>query len=145
MPAGVLRPHALLCIVPLALVALGGCGAGESLDRYPLTGTVTYDGKPVESGVIFFEPKASAGKVAPTVYLSIKDGKLDAEDEGPVKGTYHVIVRGYDKSKERVDDDGITITPQLFPDYEFDVEIPPPDNVLKVEVPKAAGAPGAGQ
>jgi hypothetical protein len=133
------RPDELSRIVSLALVALAGCG-GESLDRYPLTGTVTYDGKPVESGVIFFEPKASAGKLAPTVYLSIEDGKLDAENEGPVKGTYHVIVRGYDKSKERVDDDGITITPQLFPDYEFDVEIPPPDNVLNVEVPKGGTA-----
>jgi hypothetical protein len=121
--------------VALAALAVTGCG-GDGLDRYPVSGTVTFDGKPVEFGAIFFEPTMSAGAIAPTVYLPVRDGKYDAGDKGPVKGKYTVTVGGMDESRNKVDSDGITHTPQLFPDYKFEVDIPPPDNILNVEVPK---------
>lgn len=40
-----------------------------------------------------------------------------------------------DKSRQRVDSEGVTHTPQLFQDYKFEVEIPPPNNTLDIEVP----------
>jgi hypothetical protein len=121
----------------LALVglALAGCGRGDGLNRYRVRGTVTFEGKPVEYGAIFFEPTESVGKIAPTVYLPVRDGKYDSGSEGPIAGKYRVVVGGMDKSKERVDSDGITQTPQLFQDYVFEVEIPPPNNTLNVDVP----------
>jgi hypothetical protein len=124
---------------PLALfsLVLAGCGGGDGLDRHRIRGTVTFKGKPVEAGSIFFEPTASVGQVAPTSYLAVKNGKYDAGEEGPVKGKYRVVVGGQDVSKSKVDDDGITITPQLFKDYRFEVEIPPPNNTLDVEVPES--------
>jgi hypothetical protein len=125
-----------LCFVSAALLVAGGCGE-KTLDRIRISGTVTYEGKPVEFGAIFFEPTESVGKIAPTVYLPVRGGKYDSEDNGPIKGKYRVTVGGMDKSKETKDDDGITNTPQLFPDYKFEVEIPPPDNKLDVEVPVA--------
>lgn len=118
-------------------LTLAGCG-GDGLDRYPVSGTVTFDGKPVEFGAVFFEPTASVGPIAPTVYLAIRDGKYDAEDKGPIKGKYRVTVGGMDQSRNTVDSDGITHTPQLFPDYKFEIDIPPPDNRLDIEVPKSA-------
>jgi hypothetical protein len=121
----------------LAALVLAGC-SGDGLDRQRVHGTVTYQGKPVEFGAIFFEPTASVGKVAPTVYLPIRDGKYDTGREGPVRGKYRVVVGGHDQSKTRVDDDGITHTTLLFPDYRFEVEIPPPNNTLDVEVPATA-------
>ena len=130
------RPSAWLCLLVIASLTLAGCG-GDSLNRCPVKGTVTFQGKPVEAGAIFFEPTASVGNTAPTVYLSIQNGKYDAGSEGPVPGKYTVIVGGMDKSKESVDDDGITHTPQLFEDYRFEVEIPPPGNTLDIEVPES--------
>jgi len=129
---------------PLSFLALvlTGCG-GDGLDRYPVSGTVTFDGKPVEFGAIFFEPTMSAGPIAPTVYLPVRDGKYDARDKGPVKGKYNVTVGGMDQSRNTVDSDGITVTPQLFPDYKFEVDIPPPDNRLDIEVPKSRAPSGA--
>ena len=116
-------------------LVLAGCG-GDGLDRHRIRGTVTFEGKPVESGAIFFEPTASVGKIAPTVYLPIQDGKYDTGNKGPVAGKYRVVVGGRDaKSKARVDDDGITHTTRLFNDYVFEVDIPPPNNTLNVEVP----------
>jgi hypothetical protein len=121
---------------PLAILSLvlAGCG-GDGLDRHRVRGTVTFEGKPVQFGAIFFEPTASAGKIAPTVYLPVRDGKYDAGNKGPVAGKYRVVVGGVDKSRERVDDDSVTHAAQLFNDYVFEVDIPPPNNTLDVEVP----------
>jgi hypothetical protein len=102
---------------------------------------VTFQGKPVEFGAIFFEPTESVGKIAPTVYLPIRDGKYDTGDKGPVRGKYRVVVGGTDKSKSKVDDDGINHTAQLFKDYTFEVDIPPPNNTLDIEVPASQTLP----
>jgi hypothetical protein len=126
----------LLCLAMSALFCLaGGCGRGDGLTRYRVKGTVTYAGQPVEFGAIFFEPTASVGEIAPTVYLPVRGGKYDAGNEGPVAGKYVVRVGGQDQSKSHVDSDGIMHTAQLFQDYSFEVEIPPPNNTLDVEVP----------
>jgi hypothetical protein len=123
-----------LCSLAVVLPVLAGCG-GDGLDRHRVQGTVTFQGKPVEFGAIFFEPTESVGKVAPTVYLPVRDGKYDTHDEGPIAGRYRVVVGGMDKSRQRVDDDGITHTQQLFENYVFEVDIPPPNGTLDVQVP----------
>jgi hypothetical protein len=122
------------CLLALLGLFMAGCG-GDSLNRHRIQGTVTYDGQPVESGAIFFEPTMSAGRIAPTVYLRIQNGKYDAGEEGPVSGKYRIVVGGWDESKRRVDDDGVTHTTPLFNDYTFETDIPPPNNTLNVEVP----------
>jgi hypothetical protein len=132
---GIAPPRAGLCSLAIIGLALAGCGRGDGLARYRVKGTVTFEGKPVEFGAIFFEPTESVGKIAPTVYLPVRSGKYDAQDKGPIAGKYRVIVGGMDRSRQRVDSDGITHTPQLFQDYKFEVDIPPPDNTLDVEVP----------
>jgi hypothetical protein len=128
-------PHTRLWVLAAVGLALAGCGRGDGLTRHRIKGTVTFAGQPVAFGAIFFEPTASVGKVAPTVYLPIRDGKYDTLDKGPVTGRYRVIVGGMDQSKQRVDSDGITLTPQLFQDYKFEVDFPRPDGLLDVDVP----------
>ena len=119
----------------LGVVCLAAAGCGDGLGRYRITGTVMFEGKPVEFGAIFFEPTASVGKVAPTAYIPVRDGKYDTGDKGPIAGRYVVKVHGEDRSKKHVDDDGVTHTAQLFNDYVFEVEIPLPNGRLDVEVP----------
>jgi hypothetical protein len=120
-----------LLVVPLALA---GCG-GEEFHRHRVQGTVTFDGKPVESGSIFFEPTESVGDLAPTLYLKVQNGDFDTGEDGPIAGKYTIVVGGFDESKQRPGDDGGTYTPPLFETYRFDVHIPPPNNTLDVEVP----------
>jgi hypothetical protein len=124
-----------LCSLVILCLALAGCGMGDGLERYPVNGTVTFEGKPVQTGAVFFEPTASVGTVAPTVYLPLRGGRYDAGKEGPVAGKYVVKVAGWDESKKQVDSDGVTHTAQLFQDYQFEVQIPPPNNTLDIEVP----------
>ena len=39
-----------------AMTSLSGCGNGHDIDLYPVTGTVTIDGNPVEGAMVNFQP-----------------------------------------------------------------------------------------
>jgi hypothetical protein len=121
------------CALAVVFFVSGGCG--ESLDRRRIQGTVTFEGKPVERGAVLLEPTQSVGTIAPTAYLLVENGSFDTGEEGPIPGKYKVIVGGYDLAQQQVDSDGVTHTAQLFNDYTFEVEMPPPDNTLHIEVP----------
>ncbi|MEW4452183.1 hypothetical protein AB1L30_05800 [Bremerella sp. JC817] len=54
---------------------LAGCG-GDGIPRAAVKGTVTYDGKPIETGVIMFIPS----DVSP-IALKITDGIYDSESD----------------------------------------------------------------
>ena len=64
---------ALLVVLPASLLALG-CGDG----RYPVRGTVTFDGRPVADGVISFVPDNPA--------LASDAGRIEA-------GRFHVYAK----------------------------------------------------
>jgi len=53
-----------------ALVGLTGCGGEEKL--LDVTGTVTYDGKPLPAGTIFFDPVGDHGMKTPQGYCEVK-------------------------------------------------------------------------
>jgi hypothetical protein len=125
-----------------SLFFITGCG-GDGLSRHAISGTITYDGKPLELGSIALEPDVSAGKVAPSTYTSVADGAFSIPvDEGPIAGKYNLRIVSFDKSKMKLDvPEGTPINmPALFPPYTTQVEIPPPDGVLKVDVPVAKPA-----
>ena len=48
----------LLTLIAVVLVVAAGCGARDSLGLAPVTGTVTYDGKPLDHGNVVFFPEA---------------------------------------------------------------------------------------
>lgn len=70
--------HGLRAVVGVALVALAGCGAG----RGDLSGTVSYQGKAVESGSV-----AAVGSDGQPRTGFIADGRYEVKDlpAGPVK------------------------------------------------------------
>ena len=81
-------PPAELPVAAIFLALLAGCGAGESEgpDRFGVSGTVNYEGQPVQSGRIYFEPDSAQGNSGPQGYAEIAAGKYDtAGDSG--KGT----------------------------------------------------------
>lgn len=129
----------ILCVLcaGISVCAFVGCHRGGPT-RYPVKGKVTFKGQPVQAGAVFFEPTLSAGKEAPTVYLRLENGEYQvSRDKGPGAGKYTVVVGGWDKAREFVDDDGITHSFPLFKDYRFEVEFPVPNNTLDIEVPES--------
>jgi hypothetical protein len=74
----------------IMLACMTGCGGGGS-ERAALRGAVTFDGAPVESGVLALIP--TAGTEAPSSGCEIKAGKYDIpQDRGPIPGKYRVEI-----------------------------------------------------
>jgi hypothetical protein len=90
-----LSPLTLLA-VPLALVALAvGCNRGEP--RGDVVGDVTFDGQPVQAGMVSFEPMEAK---APPRNVPIENGNYRAGgDSGLTPGKYRVRITAADLSK----------------------------------------------
>jgi hypothetical protein len=132
------RCHLRLCWI--VVLSLTGCGGADPFERYEVAGTVTYQGSPVQHGTLRFEPHATVGAEAPTAYGKIEEGAfLIPREEGPIEGKYKVYVSGFDHSKmdpnpaphEPVE------TPELFPTFQLDVDVPLADGKLEIQVPDA--------
>lgn len=92
----------IMCL-PVALVLLAGCSGSNLPKTYPVTGVVTYNGKPVEGAAVTLIPSndngRSAGgetdvngKFSVKTYLSPQD-----QPEGAVAGEYTITVTKLEK------------------------------------------------
>jgi hypothetical protein len=66
----------LSCLALIAGITMG-CGGEQGPATYPVTGTVTFDGAPVEEGRIQFTPVSGARSFA----AEIKNGQYSLESE----------------------------------------------------------------
>lgn len=86
-------PRFILFAAVLAnLVLIVGCGSPDT--RATVSGTITYDGEPVQTGVVAFEP---TGETAPPHTASITDGAYELRLE---PGKYLVRISASDTSKQ---------------------------------------------
>lgn len=90
-------------------ITLLGCSASDRHPTYPVSGTVTYDGKPIESGTIVFDPVDGEG---PSAMGDIKNGTITAEVSAGDKIVRVSAVRTLDKK----DQYGEAITESYIPD-----------------------------
>jgi hypothetical protein len=94
-----------LWLVPVCAAVLAGCSEqGDTLPRQTVSGTVTFEGKPLAKGVIQFypEPPTRPGGVAASG--TIEGGKFTvAQSEGPTPGDYKVAI--FASSGERAQSD----------------------------------------
>jgi hypothetical protein len=83
-----------ILILVVAAGALSGCGGGDDLPRHEVTGTVTLNDKPLESGSIQFQPEESS---VPGAAVSggalISGGQYQIKRaEGLTPGSYKVMI-----------------------------------------------------
>lgn len=103
--------------VALGLLLSGflGCGSNDEVQRYRVTGAVTFDGKPVPFGSITFEPDFNAGNSGPQSAAAIVDGKYDTGvKDGLVGGPHVVRITGNNRAPTATQPN----TELLFADYE---------------------------
>lgn len=81
--------------VVVSIVALGSIGCSEkTIEKTEVSGQVTYNGQPVETGMIHFKPKGSTK--GPMAAGSIMDGKYTVTATGGVPlGTHSVEITGW--------------------------------------------------
>lgn len=121
-----IRRRTVIRLVPALLVlSLMGCGSG--LNR--MSGKVTFGGKPIPAGKIYFIPDGAKGNSGPSGYADIKDGAYDTSGEGGKgvgKGPMIVAIEGNDPAAPVTDKNipaGENVVKSLFPRYETSVEL----------------------
>ncbi|WP_165071329.1 hypothetical protein [Paludisphaera rhizosphaerae] len=74
----------------ILVLAFTGCGGDEEFAREAVEGTISFDGKPMEGGVVAFVPTEGAG---PGAGGEIEAGRFSiAGSEGPTPGPHLVTV-----------------------------------------------------
>ena len=93
------RLHQCLFVVPFLLLA--GCAPDDG--QLAVSGTVTFDGKPLELGTICFQP---AGADATDISsITVRNGTFAAPAErGLPPGAYRVTVQALQPTGHKVDD-----------------------------------------
>ena len=117
-------------------MGIAGCGGPGGPARYQVSGKVTFGGKPVPYGTIFFTPDTSKGNKGPQGVAQIKDGKYDTavDGKGPVGGPVVVKIIGY----ETLSTDEENPSKPLFQDWTTNVDIPENASTQDFEVPADA-------
>lgn len=109
------RLRSFVSLAAVLAVGMIGCGQ-EGPPRTVITGTVTYNGEPVETGDIVFTPLADtegASSSAPIV-----DGQYRTDPRFAVTaGTYNVAIHGYhQKEQTKAEGDAAAHQPEGIPD-----------------------------
>lgn len=127
-------------ILAAALLCLAGCSSDTLHD---VTGTVTYDGKPLPAGVVWFDPDAKHPGNPPQGFAYVKDGKFNSAEQGRgIKpGSYLIRVEGFDGKPGNE----LPMGKPLFTNFEEKRDLPKGPVTLELTVPKggkSAGRPG---
>src|SRR5262245_62110995 len=134
-PFGGLLPRALGAFSLVSLCLVLGCGGGPKGNR--VSGTVTFEGRPVPLGKIYFNPDKSKNNTGQTGFADIKDGKFDTGEkgmQGTVSGPVVVRIEGF----EEIPPMGEVTTRQLFFPWETSIEVPKGVSTQKFDVPASA-------
>jgi hypothetical protein len=84
------------------MAGCGGSGATDDLPRSAVSGKVTLDDKPLESGSISFDPEPGV-KDPVSVGGVIKDGSYSIDKaSGPTPGSYRVAIQASDATSSAI-------------------------------------------
>jgi hypothetical protein len=125
-------PHSFaIAVLLLITTLLSGCSSGEKI--YDLSGSVTYQEKPVPAGHIVFEP--AAGNTGPPGFAKIKDGRYDTrilEGRGIIGGPHLVTIMG----QSGIPSGELLNGKPIFPEYTTTADLPKNNGTHDFEVPK---------
>lgn len=127
------RPWLGLVSVVLLTAAIG-CRSSNDLETYPISGTITYQGKPVPVGSITLVPDSSQGNRGAAVSMEIVDGKFDSANasRGHVGGPHIATIVGLDGNG---DGDLFPNGYMLFQDYQVTLDLPKDSSTNDIIVP----------
>jgi hypothetical protein len=118
-----------------AAVILGGCSP-DGPSRYSISGSVTFQGRPVPVGFIKFEPDATKGNMGPGSGTSIQNGSYTVPSAtGVLGGHYRIVVEGFDGIPAVVDGEKAPDGKLLFSNQQILAELPQHDSTKNIEVP----------
>ncbi len=111
----------------VSLMASVGC----SRTHHPLSGTVTFDDKPVPTGEILLTPDTGRGNRAPSVVVEISHGKYSTPPErGQWGGAYKAVLSGFTPGGKKT----------LFYNHEVEIDLPVGASTYDFVVPASAAS-----
>jgi len=126
-------------LVAFALLACAGCGGDLG---YDISGKVTFDGKPIPQGKIYFSPDGAKNNKGGTGYADIKDGSYNTASPGGKKhvgGPMQIMIEGSDPSQKIEDPvNGEMTIKSLFPGYQTSADLDKKKSTKDFDVPATA-------
>lgn len=125
------RSWAMAVLATLGLLTVG-CSRGPQF--HDVSGTVTYRGKPLPAGVIYFNPDVQRGNDGPQGYAIIKDGEYTtatAGGKGVLGGAYVVRIEGFDGKPGNE----LPLGKPMFTDFQTAVDFPESATTKDFDVP----------
>ena len=133
-----IRNWPALSLLVLSSLAVG---CGES-NGYRVSGKVSFMGKPVPAGKIYFMPDGSKKNSGATGFADIKDGLYDtalAGGHGSPGGAVIIALEGNDPTGTLDKNDSPDVTTKLlFARYETSAELPKGVSTKDIDVPAEA-------
>jgi hypothetical protein len=117
-----------------AVLAAVGCGGSQLVE---VSGEVTFDGKPVPAGRIYFTTDTTKGNDGPQGFAEIHDGKFDTRKNGRGAwgGPTVVSIKGFDGNMEGA---GNAVGRPLFKEHKVSIDLPRESCTQNFTVPAAA-------
>ena len=130
--------RSILVPVSALLLSLAGCGRDDGRDA--LSGSVTFDGKPLVYGEVVFRPAQG-----PEGSATVRDGEYSTDDggQGITKGSNTVIITGYAAEPASNTDEtkASEAAPPLFSGYQQQADLN--SATFDIAVPKDAASSAA--
>ena len=111
-----------------------GCQGGSG-NRFDISGTVTFQDKPVPAGMIYFSPDQTKHNDGPQGYAEIHNGRYDTRNtgRGTRGGPVHVHIEGFDGQRAEDQPFGRAL---FF--HDVDTELPRATATKDFQVPASA-------
>ena len=128
------RPVFIWLLVIAVLHSVTGCSK-SGRDRYGLSGTVTYAGKPIPIGDMIFKPDSSRGNSGPGSSADVSNGHYQVPSQyGVVGGPYVVTISGFDRKPVTIGEELRPSGSPLFQEYQVSIELPKAEVVKDFEI-----------
>ena len=119
-------------VAVFCLIATTGCGKPEP-KRYELSGKVTWAGKPIPAGMLYFEPDLAAGTNGLQGYAIIENGQYDTRKGGRGISGGKSVIRIFAGDGKAAGE--ATMGQPLFPEYQWNEELPTADATKDIDIP----------
>jgi len=117
----------------VAVVGVAGCGNNPP---YNISGKVTFDGKPLPLGRIYFDADPRQQNSGSSGWTDIKDGQYDTSRMGKGVSGGPTVVRIQGFKTEGADASGFG--PPLFQEHTIQVDLPRGKSTMDFDVPAKA-------
>lgn len=123
-------------LAAICISSIIGCSGTSIPMRFPISGNATFNGQPIPTGTVSFEPNDPTGNQTAHCSGKITHGKYSiAGDVGHIGGPYIVYVNGFDGDAESTGGES-ELGRGLFPTYSAKKTLPQAAAIWDLDIPQ---------